>query len=130
MLHKGGDMKNIALLILSISAMNLASFIDDESIFDQMNDVILIEDSVLVKSKCPPTTSGCLINSQDGELFIYITNTISKSLQDVSLFGLMFDAYQFQETGKINTLKTCRMKLAYAKNNNYLNAVHSLEREC
>lgn len=130
MLHKGEDMQILALLILSISAMNLASFIDDESIFDQMNDVILIEDSVLVKSKCPPTTSGCLINSQDGELFIYITNTISKSLQDVSLFGLMFDAYQFQETGKINTLKTCRMKLAYAKNNNYLNAVHSLEREC
>ena len=130
MLHKGGDMKNIALLILSISAMNLASFADDESIFDQMSDVILIEDSVMVKSKCPPTTSGCLVNSQDGELFIYITNTISKSLQDVSLFGLMFDAYQFQETGKINTLKTCRMKLAYAKNNNYLNAVHSLEREC
>jgi hypothetical protein len=130
MLHKGEDMQVLALLILSISAMNLASFIDDESIFDQMNDVILIEDSVLVKSKCPPTTSGCLINSQDGELFIYITNTISKSLQDVSLFGLMFDAYQFQETGKINTLKTCRMKLAYAKNNNYLNAVHSLEREC
>ena len=130
MLHKGEDMQILALLILSISAMNLASFIDEESIFDQMNDVILIEDSVLVKSKCPPTTSGCLINSQDGELFIYITNTISKSLQDVSLFGLMFDAYQFQETGKINTLKTCRMKLAYAKNNNYLNAVHSLEREC
>lgn len=130
MLHKGEDMQILALLILSISAMNLASFIDDESIFDQMNDVILIEDSVLVKSKCPPTTSGCLINSQDGELFIYITNTISKSLHDVSLFGLMFDAYQFQETGKINTLKTCRMKLAYAKNNNYLNAVHSLEREC
>ena len=130
MLHKGEDMQILALLILSISAMNLASFIDDESIFDQMNDVILIEDSVLVKSKCPPTTSGCLINSQDGELFIYITNTISKSLQDVSLFGLMFDAYQFQETGKINTLKTCRMKLSYAKNNNYLNAVHSLEREC
>ncbi len=130
MLHKGEDMQILALLILSISAMNLASFIDDESIFDQMNDVILIEDSVLVKSKCPPTTSGCLVNSQDGELFIYITNTISKSLHDVSLFGLMFDAYQFQETGKINTLKTCRMKLAYAKNNNYLNAVHSLEREC
>ena len=130
MLHKGEDMQILALLILSISAMNLASFIDEESIFDQMNDVILIEDSVLVKSKCPPTTSGCLVNSQDGELFIYITNTISKSLQDVSLFGLMFDAYQFQETGKINTLKTCRMKLAYAKNNNYLNAVHSLEREC
>ena len=130
MLHKGGDMKNIALLILSISAMNLASFADDESIFDQMSDVILIKDSVMVKSKCPPTTSGCLVNSQDGELFIYITNTISKSLHDVSLFGLMFDAYQFQETGKINTLKTCRMKLAYAKNNNYLNAVHSLEREC
>ena len=130
MLHKGEDMQILALLILSISAMNLASFIDDESIFDQMNDVILIEDSVLVKSKCPPTASGCLVNSQDGELFIYITNTISKSLQDVSLFGLMFDAYQFQETGKINTLKTCRMKLAYAKNNNYLNAVHSLEREC
>ena len=130
MLHKGGDMKNIALLILSISAMNLASFAEDESIFDQMSDVILIKDSVMVKSKCPPTTSGCLVNSQDGELFIYITNTISKSLQDVSLFGLMFDAYQFQETGKINTLKTCRMKLAYAKNNNYLNAVHSLEREC
>ena len=130
MLHKGEDMQILALLILSISAMNLASFIDDESIFDQMNDVILIEDSVLVKSKCPPTTSGCLVNSQDGELFIYITNTISKSLQDVSLFGLMFDAYQFQETGKINTLKTCRMKLSYAKNNNYLNAVHSLEREC
>ena len=130
MLHKGEDMQILGLLILSISAMNLASFIDDESIFDQMNDVILIEDSVLVKSKCPPTASGCLVNSQDGELFIYITNTISKSLQDVSLFGLMFDAYQFQETGKINTLKTCRMKLAYAKNNNYLNAVHSLEREC
>lgn len=130
MLHKGEDMQILALLILSISAMNLASFIDDESIFDQMNDVILIEDSVLVKSKCPPTTSGCLVNSQDGELFIYITNSISKSLHDVSLFGLMFDAYQFQETGKINTLKTCRMKLAYAKNNNYLNAVHSLEREC
>ena len=41
-----------------------------------------------------------LVNSQDGELFIYITNSISKSLHDVSLFGLMFDAYQFQETGK------------------------------
>ena len=60
MLHKGGDMKNIALLILSISAMNLASFAEDESIFDQMSDVILIKDSVMVKSKCPPTTSGCL----------------------------------------------------------------------
>jgi len=71
-----------------------------------------------------------LVNSQDGELFIYITNSISKSLHDVSLFGLMFDAYQFQEIGKINILKTCRMKLAYAKDKNYLNAVSSLEREC
>ena len=130
MLHKEEVMKNLALLILSIGAMNLASFTNDESFFDQMNDVNLIEDNMMVKSKCPPTTSGCLVNSQDGELFIYITNSISKSLHDVSLFGLMFDAYQFQETGKINTLKTCRMKLAYAKDKNYLNAVSSLEREC
>ena len=130
MLHKGEVMKNLALLILSIGAMNLASFTSDESFFDQMNDVNLIEDNMMVKSKCPPTTSVCLVNSQDGELFIYITNSISKSLHDVSLFGLMFDAYQFQETGKSNTLKTCRMKLAYAKDKNYLNAVSSLEREC
>ena len=123
-------MKNIALLILSIGAMNLASFTTDESFFDEVTNVNLVEDSIMVKSKCPPTTSGCLVNSQDGELFIYIANSISKSLHDVSLFGLMFDAYQFQETGKINTLKTCRMKLAYAKNKNYLNIISSLEREC
>ena len=123
-------MKNIALLILSIGAMNLASFTTDESFFDELTNVNLVEDSIMVKSKCPPTTSGCLVNSQDGELFIYIANSISKSLHDVSLFGLMFDAYQFQETGKINTLKTCRMKLAYAKNKNYLNVISSLEREC
>ena len=123
-------MKNIALLILSIGAMNLASFTTDESFFDEVTNVNLVEDSIMVKSKCPPTTSGCLVNSQDGELFIYIANSISKSLHDVSLFGLMFDAYQFQETGKINTLKTCRMKLAYAKNKNYLNVISSLEREC
>tara|TARA_B100001939_G_scaffold317803_1_gene304708 strand:+ start:1985 stop:2356 length:372 start_codon:yes stop_codon:yes gene_type:complete len=123
-------MKNIALLILSIGAMNLASFTTDESFFDEVTNVNLVEDSIMVKSKCPPTTAGCLVNSQDGELFIYIANSISKSLHDVSLFGLMFDAYQFQETGKINTLKTCRMKLAYAKNKNYLNVISSLEREC
>ena len=80
-------MKNLALLILSIGAMNLASFANDESFFDQMNDVNLIEDNMMVKSTCPPTTTGCLVNSQDGELFIYITNSISKSLHDVSLFG-------------------------------------------
>ena len=55
MLHKGEVMKNLALLILSIGAMNLASFTNDESFFDQMNDVNLIEDNMLVKSKCPPT---------------------------------------------------------------------------
>ena len=53
MLHKGEVMKNLALLILSIGAMNLASFANDESFFDQMNDVNLIEDNMLVKSKMP-----------------------------------------------------------------------------
>ena len=49
MLHKGEVMKNLALLILSIGAMNLASFTNDESFFDQMNDVNLIEDNMMVK---------------------------------------------------------------------------------
>ena len=34
--------------------------------------------------------------------------------KDISLFGLMLDAYQLNEFG-IDVLKTCRMKLAYAR---------------
>jgi len=76
MLHKGEVMKNLAILILSIGAMNLASFTNDESFFDQMNDVNLIEDNM------------CPINEdiKDDKLALEVWQDMSKlrdSLQDL-----------------------------------------------
>ena len=74
-------MKNLALLILSIGAMNLASFTNDESFFDQMNDVNLIEDNMMVKYDHTNHTLYKGGASKDGSYYcIYQANGYKKFL--------------------------------------------------
>ena len=93
-------------------------------------DVNIENNSIKAEAACPSYSNGCLIKSENGQLTIYIKDFGSSEIADVSLFGLMFDAYQLQEYGNVNYLKTCRMKLAYAKENKFRKASNILNQKC
>ena len=123
-------MKYIYLMILSLFALGLSSEVSKSSLIDEIDSVALIKDDRSVYSRCPISSAGCLTTSADGNLTIYIKESLSSSYEDVSLFGLLFDAFQYQENGDISNLKTCRMKLAYARSNKYREITNLLRHEC
>ena len=123
-------MKYIYLMILSLFALGLSSEVSKSSLIDEIDSVALIKDDRSVYSRCPISSAGCLTTSADGNLTIYIKESLSSSYEDVSLFGLLFDAFQYQEKGDISNLKTCRMKLAYARSNKYREITNLLRHEC
>ena len=117
-------------MILSLFTLGLSSEVSKSSLFDELDAVTLITDDRSVYSRCPISSAGCLTASADGNLTIYIKESLSSSYKDVSLFGLLFDAFQYQENGDINNLKTCRMKLTYARSNKYREITNLLRDEC
>ena len=123
-------MKYIYLIILSLFTLGLSSEVSKSSLFDELDAVTLITDDRSVYSRCPISSAGCLTTSADGNFTIYIKESLSSSYEDVSLFGLLFDAFQYQENGDINNLKTCRMKLTYARSNRYREIANLLRDEC
>ena len=123
-------MKYIYLMILSLFALGLSSEVSKSSLLDDLDAVTLITDDRSVYSRCPISSAGCLTASADGNLTIYIKESLSSSYKDVSLFGLLFDAFQYQENGDISNLKTCRMKLTYARSNKYREITNLLRDEC
>ena len=123
-------MKYIYLMILSLFTLGLSSEVSKSSLLDDLDAVTLITDDRSVHSRCPISSAGCLTVSADGNLTIYIKESLSSSYKDVSLFGLLFDAFQYQENGDISNLKTCRMKLTYARSNRYREITNLLRDEC
>ena len=117
-------------MILSLFTLGLSSEVSKSSLFDELDAVTLIADDRSVYSRCPSSSAGCLTASADGNLTIYIKESLSSSYKDVSLFGLLFDAFQYQENGDISNLKTCRMKLTYARSNKYREIANLLRDEC
>ena len=123
-------MKYTYLIILSLLTLDLSSQVSKSSLFDELDGLKLITDDHSVYSRCPISSAGCLTTSADGNLTIYIKDSLSSPYEDVSIFGLLFDAFQYQENGDINNLKTCRMKLAYARSNKYREITNLLRDEC
>lgn len=126
-------MKVTSILGLMILSMSMTSY-EIMDITNKLNTTNLglrvMEDPEKAENNCPNSSSGCLIRSADGEMTIYLKNFTSSMDKDISLFGLMFDAYQLNEFGNIDVLKTCRMKLAYAKTNKYRKASGILSQKC
>ena len=123
-------MKYIYLIILSLFTLDLSSEVSKSTLFNELDGMTLIADDRSVYSRCPTSSAGCLTTSADGSFTIYIKDSLSSSHADVSLFGLMFDAFQYQENGDISNLKTCQMKLAYARSNKYREITSLLRDEC
>ena len=126
-------MKVTSILGLMILSMSMTPY-EIMDISNKLNTTNLglrvMEDPEKAENNCPNFSSGCLIRSADGEMTIYLKNFTSSMDKDISLFGLMFDAYQLNEFGNIDVLKTCRMKLAYAKTNKYRKASDILSQKC
>ena len=124
----------IGLLIFAMEIWPAAILILPDVIQAEKNhiqlDVNIENNSIKAEAACPSSSNGCLIKSENGQLTIYIKDLSSSEIADVSLFGLMFDAYQLQEYGNVNYLKTCRMKLAYAKENKFKKASNILNQKC
>lgn len=126
-------MKKTFILSLLVLSMSMASneIIDIENKLNPIDlDLRIMDDPNKAENNCPNSSNGCLVRSSDGELTIYLKSFTSPMNKDVSLFGLMFDAYQLNEFGNIDVLKTCRMKLAYAKANKYKKASNILSQKC
>tara|TARA_Y100001980_G_C14528148_1_gene303816 strand:- start:143 stop:514 length:372 start_codon:yes stop_codon:yes gene_type:complete len=123
-------MKYIYLVLSSLFALGLSSEVSKSSLIDEIDSVVLVKDDHVVYSRCPISSAGCLTTSTDGNLTIYIMESLSSSYEDVSLYGLLFDAFQYQTNGAISNLKTCRMKLAYARSNKYREITNLLRHEC
>ncbi|MBL6819912.1 MAG: hypothetical protein O3C54_00320 [Proteobacteria bacterium] len=126
-------MKVTLILSLVVLSMSMASY-EIMDIGNKLNTTNLglrvMDDPEKAENNCPNSSNGCLIRSADGELTIYLKDFASSMDKDISLFGLMFDAYQLNEFGNIDVLKTCRMKLAYAKTNKYRKASDILSQKC
>ena len=124
----------IGLLIFAMEIWPAAILILPDVIQAEKNpiqlDLNIENDAIKAEAACPSSSNGCLIKSENGQLTIYIKDFGSSEIADVSLFGLMFDAYQLQEYGNVNYLKTCRMKLAYAKENKFRKASNILNQKC
>ena len=88
-------MKYIYLVLSSLFALGLSSEVSKSSLIDEIDSVVLVKDDHVVYSRCPISSAGCLTTSTDGNLTIYIMESLSSSYEDVSLYGLLFDAFQY-----------------------------------
>ena len=112
---------------LTLFSFILLSFYDvqsDEVIFnDAKSDLELespyidvIYDKDKVSEICPKYSIGCYLSKDGG--YILISDEIPSNHHDVVLYGLYSDYLQHNNSGLINDVLTCDLKVNYLNNNN------------
>tara|TARA_E500000081_G_scaffold46433_1_gene49831 strand:- start:2190 stop:2561 length:372 start_codon:yes stop_codon:yes gene_type:complete len=123
-------MKKILFFIIICISANQISAYDTSNFAEQLSNVKISKNVDIANDKCPNSSDGCLVRSANGELTIYIKEFTSVEMEDIAIFGLMYDAFQFQVNGNVDKFKTCRMKLTYAQQNNHRSAASLLKKKC
>jgi len=123
-------MKKILFFIILCASVNQISAYDTSNFVKELSNVQISKNVDIANVKCPNSSDGCLVRSDNGDLTIYIKEFTSIEMEDIAIFGLMYDAFQFQMDGKVDKFKTCRMKLTYAQQNNHRNAASLLKKKC
>ena len=114
------------LLNLTLFSFILLSFYDvqsDEVIFnDAKSDLELespyidvIYDKDKVSEICPKYSIGCYLSKDGG--YILISDEIPSNHHDVVLYGLYSDYLQHNNSGLINDVLTCDLKVNYLNEN-------------
>lgn len=118
-------------LSLFISFFGSSVFANSNTGFlEHMNHVPISKNNSVAELKCPNSSNGCLVKDSTGNLKIYLKDILSTEMEQVAIFGLKFDAFQYENIGKVNKFKTCRMQLAFAQKNNHRNAANLLKEKC
>ena len=119
------------LSYLTLFSFILLSFYDvqsDEVIFnDAKSDLELespyidvIYDKDKVSEVCPKYSIGCYLSKDGG--YILISDEIPSNHHDVVLYGLYSDYLQHNNSGLINDVLTCDLKVNYLNEN--LSLIH------
>jgi len=123
-------MKNIVLFLFITFFANNIFANNDFEVPGQMEHIQISKNSFIAESKCPSSSNGCLIKDDSGNLTIYLKNIATSEMEQIAIFGLRFDAFQYENTGKVNKFKTCRMQLAFAQKYGHRNAANLLKEKC
>ena len=123
-------MKNIILFLFMSFFANSIFANNDLGVPGQMEHIQISKNNYIAESKCPNSSDGCLIKDDSGNLTIYLKDIPSLEMEQIAIFGLKFDAFQYESTGKVNKFKTCRMQLAFAQKNGHRNAANLLKEKC
>jgi hypothetical protein len=115
------------IIKLSLFSMIIFSFNyiqSDEDIFNNAKNDLRLESSYIeviynkdqVSEICPRHSIGCY-SSEDGG-YIVISDDVPSNHHDVVLYGLYSDYLQHHNSGLINKVLTCDLKVNYLNNNN------------
>ena len=104
-------MKNIILFLFITFFANSIFANNDLGVPGQMEHIQISKNSSIAESKCPNSSDGCLIKDDSGNLTIYLKDIPSLEMEQIAILGLRFDAFQYENTGKVNKLKLVECSL-------------------
>ena len=112
--------KLLTTLLLTIFVIDLSS---NQLIFNSAKADLNLESKYIgvsyndkeVNEFCPKQSVGCYISNEGGK--IILKNNVPANHHDVVLYGLYSDYIQHQNTGLIDNLLTCDLKVSFLEKN-------------
>jgi hypothetical protein len=119
----GGAMKLSNLTLFSFILLSFYDVQSDQVIFNDAKSDLELEspyiDVIYNKDKvseiCPKYSIGCYLSKDGG--YILISDEIPSNHHDVVLYGLYSDYLQHNNSGLINDVLTCDLKVNYLNEN-------------